>query len=587
MAKPLWARDLEGRRQAVVNHIKTVQHGGPHHDGPEFNPAVDFWSSEQGADFLSHVAKLQNTSCVLWHGTASPVIKPDYDVHEVGSVDDASDDVELCSRDNYRMSPNLLATARRLQEEPFDIVVIVMKRGAEYVANLPSMGAQTARNVIWVDLGAAEGDAEKETLTALLEFVVERLAAMRKGHPRAEDPAGMLCGTLAQAVEEITQILGEGVTCGINQADDIADIPEPEPFPAGMPRVRDRFSNRSSDDKALNLLARISLQERWNWLGEGNPDCFAPQTATQMSTKEDLRGAVDIAHCDSAMVLVEKVRHALRVAKPEECGKPVVLGVAAGWPDAVDEGEDSSNFENSEHTRAVIQHVATHICEEPDAFAKDTIVIRQVVIVDIGQDSKAALIEALARHVVPSIFSLEDQIRIKDDEIAAANDAKDRVAADRLLAEIEQLEAKSKIVSDIAADIAVKEIELNAATTAKDRTLQRRLTQELAGLEEKAKSKVEPDSPELPWHSQFKGREGVALTPDRHAKPKTPDRFSRFTSPMVIWLDVRDVEGRAIEVPMAALEQVFLIQQKKALAHQIGTDTLQPVKVSLLNPRCR
>ena len=150
---------------------------------------------------------------------------------------------------------------------------------------------------------------------------------MREHYPSADDAAGMLCSTLAEAVKELTDDLGEEVTCGVMQAD---DIPEPTPFPAGALQVRNRISNRSSDNKALDLSARITLRERWNWLAEGNPDRFAPPTTAHISTKEDLQGhAVDIEHCDSADSLGKEVRKAVRKTRPAECGNPVVLGVAA------------------------------------------------------------------------------------------------------------------------------------------------------------------------------------------------------------------------------------------------------------------
>lgn len=189
LQKHVWHEDLQRCRLSAVETVQLLQN-----DEPSFNPNIDFWSTEQVENILNHGHR---TSCVLWHGISGPLIKPTSDISE--------EDESALAPDTSKVSANLFKTlVKRQREERLDVLVIIMRRGAEYQASLCS---SIAHNVIWVSVGDVDRSTEQALLDNMLEFLLEQLSR----------PGGVAGSTLAVGFQQLIDngVIPAPALCGI------------------------------------------------------------------------------------------------------------------------------------------------------------------------------------------------------------------------------------------------------------------------------------------------------------------------------------------------------------------------------------
>ena len=359
LANHVWYDELQEHRLDIVDSIRDLQ---DELESPNFNPSIHFWASDQGDRFLD-VHQHQKMSCLVWHDSAGPVIQPSTVI---------SHDDETAFTYTRRMSTNLLDAVRRQQGAPLDIVAVVMRRGAEYVANLNGFAGKTAHNVVWVSLADVDRKTEQSVLTEVFDMLLRQLG------PAAGRP------DLGAAVAELQDIVHTKVTCGlVRRKGQPAPLLTVSQYVAGKPQIEDHIANSGST-------AGRSFQQRWNWLQKGNPDPDMP--AERFTLTDD---TTDVSHFQSIAALCGDVKKTLKDGlAPGCCGKPVVIGVMPDWQHGT--GYDGAG--NIGFTRAIIQQAAISICEDCKLFA-NAVVVRQVVIVD--PEDEEGMVAKLLLHTTP------------------------------------------------------------------------------------------------------------------------------------------------------------------------------------------
>ena len=357
LASHIWYDQLQDHRLNIVDSIHELQL-----ESLDFNPSVHFWAGDQADRFLYHPHG--KISCLVWHDSAGPVIQSSV-------VIDPEDETALIY--TRRMSTNILDAVARQQGMPLDIVVVVMRRGAEYVANLTGFAGKTAHDVVWVSLADVHVTTVQSVLAEVLELLLRQLAGR---------------SDLGRSVRELQGTLPLEVTCGLVRSPRQGTVVTMPSFLPGKPHIDDHISGSSSSTNQ-------SFHQRRNWLTSGNPDPEYP--AEYFELTDDM---ADVSHFQSIANLIGDLKRSImRGFTPLKCGQPALIGVMPDWQSKAGDDEGDAGVVNVVFTRAVIQQAAIVICEDPERCA-NAAVIRQVVIVD--PSDVEGTVATLSQHTTPA-----------------------------------------------------------------------------------------------------------------------------------------------------------------------------------------
>ena len=331
-SKHIWFTGLAHYQRGIADKVQHIQSLAP---GSKFNPAIDFWSPDDADKFLAD-SKASRTSCVLWRAAAPPVTRPS--ARASANYDDSAMELKLCWP--------VLASIVAEQGSMLDVVVVVMNRGAEYIANLPELTDVVATNIIWVALGDLPKRRESKLIGMMFDFFLSLFQT-----PGRVDSARFKAVYKKMILDQFPDLVATGIvqsSAGVTF--------DRYPFAPGRLPIRDMIS-----DDSPRKLDRLKHGD-----SEFDPD-----------------STVDIAHFHSAEALYKLMNKKLKNA-----WEPVVIGVMADWEDS-GEGHGAA-----EPTCAAIQHACLKMCSDRGAVAKA--IVRQDV---AAGGTEAALVAAMREAV--------------------------------------------------------------------------------------------------------------------------------------------------------------------------------------------